>query len=371
VESATGAEAGLWIVNAVTGELLARIEDPTINPGLPFPGYEVGVDLVRWTTPLIAAPLEGDGSAPGILTVYADGVLADSEFTPELLGFQRSVDPIVAPTSPFPSLIVPIGKDDGSDADVVVFNSPPNLSGGYSLELVNEELELSRFEWDVDLGLVDKTEPGELYLCVPEEAPGGVDARLRFEIVAGPVGDSVLAFATDKVTTFPASLYLVDIPSGSIIAEYNDLLGLETGLDLVNGHGPITPGDMPLFMRPTGLDWDVDPTLVWITGSTSVFPDEHARIGPVSPIRLSHPNPFAARERIRYVLPERDNVDLYVLDVTGRVVRHLFSGKQPAGEYEIVWNARNDAGTRVGSGVYFIKIRGSGRMAVSKLILLD
>jgi hypothetical protein len=371
VESATGAEAGLWILDAVTGELLARVEDPTINPGLPFPGYEIGVDLVRWTTPLIAVPLEGAGSAPGLLTVYADGALADSEFTPELLGFQRSVDPIVAPTAPFPSLIVPIGKDDGSDADVIVFNSPPNLSTGYSLELVNEGLELSRFEWDVDLGLVDKTELGELYLCVPEEAPGGGEARLRFELMAGPPGDSVLAFATDKVTTFPASLYLVDIPSGNIIIEHNNLLGLETGLDLVNGHGPITPGDMPFFLQPTGLDWDGDPTLVWITGSTSVFPDEHAGIGPVSPIRLSHPNPFAAQQRIRYLLPERGEVHLYIVDVTGRMVCRLFRGQKEAGEHDVIWNARNDAGVRVASGVYFVKIRGTGRMAVSKLILLD
>ncbi len=367
-----GTEADVWIINLPTGALLARLRDPLVNPGLNIPGYEVGVDLVRWTPPAIVAAVESTGCNPGLLVFRPDGTLADSEFTPSLLGFQKSVDPIVAPVEPSPALIVPIGTDDGSDADVLVFTSPPNFSVGYSLEGVNAGLLLSRFEWDVDLGLLDKTAPGELYLCVPEESPGGSDARLRFEMTAGLPGDRVLAFATDMVpTTMTSSLYLVDLPTGSIILERNDLLGLETGLDLNCGSGPITPGDLPWFLLPTGVDFDRDPTLVWLTGSSGVDPEHPGDVGAVPQIRLTHPNPFPALGQIRYVLPKSDLVDVYVTDISGRIVRHLFRGEQEAGEHSASWNTLSDGGVRVVSGVYFLRVRGREGVAVSKLILVQ
>jgi hypothetical protein len=371
IETDDGTDADLYIVNVENGELLAYAEDPALNPGLTIPGYEIGVDLVRWTTFAFAVPVEyyGTGADPGIVILHPDGVAADSYFGSAFLGYQRSVDPIVAPIEP-PALIVPIGTDNASDADVVVFPNPPTLMGGYSFELVNAPLRMSRFYWDVDLGLVDKTVAGELYLCVPEEEPGGGDARLRFELTAGLPGDRVMAIATAGVGALPATLYLADVPTGAIILELDNLLGLETGLDMVTGNGPVTPGDMPVFHWPTGIDRDGDPTLVWEGGIVGIDPDfpRSAR----NFLDNSYPNPFNPTTTIRYGIAEHSHVSLKIYNVAGQLVRTLVNEIQaPRQEgYTVRWNGLNENGRPVSSGVYFYRLSAGDFMQAKKIVLL-
>lgn len=369
IESDDGTDADLYIVDIETGELLASAE--AVNPGLVIPGYEIGVDLVRWTTFAFAVPVEyyGSGFDPGIVILHPDGVAADSYFGSAFLGYQRSVDPIVAPLDP-PALIVPIGTDDASDANIVVFTAPPFLVAGYSFETVNAPLRMSRFYWDVDLGLIDKTVAGELYLCVPEEEPGGGDARLRFELTAGLPGDRVMAVATAGVGALPATLYIADVPTGAIILELDDLLGLETGLDMVNGNGPVTPGDMPVFHRPTGIDRDGDPTLVWEGGIVGIDPDipSSAR----NFLDNSYPNPFNPTTVIRYGIAERSHVSVKIYNVAGQLVRTLVNEVQaprPEG-YTVRWNGLNDNGRPVSSGVYFYRLSAGDFLQAKKIVLL-
>ncbi|UCF04051.1 MAG: T9SS type A sorting domain-containing protein [bacterium] len=371
IENDDGSDADLYIVDIETGELLAWAEDPGVNPGLTILGYEIGVDLIRWTTFAFAVPLEYDGTGfdPGIVIMHPDGVAADSYFGANFLGYQRSVDPIVAPVEP-PALIVPIGTDNASDADIVVFTAPPTLLVGYSFETVNDPLRMSRFYWDVDLGLIDKTEPGELYLCVPEEEPGGGDARLRFELTAGLPGDRVMAIATAGVGALPATLYLADVPTGSIILELNDLLGLETGLDMVTGNGPVTPGDMPVFWWPTGIDRDPDPTLVWEGGIVGIHEDipKFAR----AYLDNSFPNPFNPVTTIRYGIEKRTRVSLRIYNVAGQLVKTLVDEIQtprPEG-FTVMWNGLNDNGHPVSNGVYFYRLVTGDFAKTKKMVLL-
>jgi hypothetical protein len=370
IENSAGTDADLLILDITNLLLLAHLEDPALNPALTIPGYEVGVDLVRWTTIVSVAAVEAAGSDPGLLAFRPDGSLADAVFDPDLLGFVRSVDPIVAPVTPFPALIVPIGEDDGSDSDVIVFTNPPGLVVGYSLELVNPPLELSRCQWDVDLGLIDKSEPGELYLCVPEEPIGGGPGRLRFELTAGLPGDRVLALATTGVGALPASLYLVDVPTGNIIVERNDLLGLETGLDMANGNGPVTPGDMPDFLLPTGVDRDGDPTIAWRDSPTGVTTDAPKPADNF--LDNSFPNPFNPTTTVRYGIEDRSHVSLGVYSVAGQLVRTLVDDVQsprPEG-FTVEWDGLNNAGRPVASGVYFIRLVAGNFTQTRKAVLL-
>lgn len=258
VENEAGTDANLFFVDTETGDLLGHVEDPAINPGLTVAGYEIGVDLVMWQPELLVASVEGAGALSGIMVLRPDALLVDSILGPNI-GFVPSVDPIVAPLVP-EALIVPVGWNDGSDSDIKVFTAPPMLDEGYSLEISNPGLELGRFERDVDLGLVDKTMLGELYLYVPEERPDGSEGRLRFQVTAGLPGHRVLAIVTEAYRALPASLYLVDIPTAHILVEENDLWGLEPGLDMANGGGPLKPGVIPFFPRFTSVDLDPDPT---------------------------------------------------------------------------------------------------------------
>ena len=78
----------------------------------------------------------------------------------------------------------------------------------------------------------------------------------------------------------------------------------------------------------------------------------------VAEITLSQnrPNPFKPATDIEYGLPEACFVDLAVFDVTGKRVRTLVNGQQPAGHRVVRWNGKNDSGAAVSAGVYFCKL---------------
>jgi hypothetical protein len=61
------------------------------------------------------------------------------------------------------------------------------------------------------------------------------------------------------------------------------------------------------------------------------------------------PNPFNGSVVIRYSVPEMADVEITILDLLGRLVAVLFSGKRDPGEYEIRWTPDSHA-----SGVYLV-----------------
>jgi M6 family metalloprotease-like protein len=82
------------------------------------------------------------------------------------------------------------------------------------------------------------------------------------------------------------------------------------------------------------------------------------------------PNPFNPSTAIRFVLPQRSNINLTVYDVTGRVVRTLAAETLPAGRHERVWDGRDNGGALAGSGVYICRLEAGSRRASVKVLLL-
>jgi flagellar hook assembly protein FlgD len=62
-------------------------------------------------------------------------------------------------------------------------------------------------------------------------------------------------------------------------------------------------------------------------------------------------------------------VSLLVCDVTGRLVRTLFRGPQPAGEHRINWDVRDDEGQELPTEKYFYRAQ-VGDEAVSRGMVL-
>ncbi len=85
-------------------------------------------------------------------------------------------------------------------------------------------------------------------------------------------------------------------------------------------------------------------------------------------IRLSpgEPNPTAAGGIIRLDLPRRQQVEVSVADVTGRMIRRLASGSRDAGTHAIAWDGRDDSGRLTAGGVYFVRARGEDGTAVTR-----
>ncbi len=83
------------------------------------------------------------------------------------------------------------------------------------------------------------------------------------------------------------------------------------------------------------------------------------------------PNPFNPKTSIAYDVPASGcHVAIDILDVSGRVVRHLVDEFQEEGKREIVWDGCDDNGNELSSGVYFYKLVTPELEATRKMLLL-
>ena len=79
----------------------------------------------------------------------------------------------------------------------------------------------------------------------------------------------------------------------------------------------------------------------------------------------NYPNPFNSTTVFKYQLPQSTHVILEIYDVNGNKVKTLLSKVQPAGNFEIRWEA-ND----IASGIYFYRIHAGQNIVTRKLILM-
>jgi hypothetical protein len=82
------------------------------------------------------------------------------------------------------------------------------------------------------------------------------------------------------------------------------------------------------------------------------------------------PNPFNPATKLSFELPQRVAYELTVLDVRGRVVRHIASGVGGPGKVEWRFDGRDDDGRGLASGSYHAVLRSDGRSWSTPLLLL-
>ena len=101
-------------------------------------------------------------------------------------------------------------------------------------------------------------------------------------------------------------------------------------------------------------------------------PDGADEIPAATALKGSYPNPFNPKTTLRFALAADAPVHLGVYDLAGRRVRQLLAGERSlaAGQHEIVWDGRTDAGDRVASGVYFVRMEADAVSQTLKLVLL-
>jgi hypothetical protein len=95
---------------------------------------------------------------------------------------------------------------------------------------------------------------------------------------------------------------------------------------------------------------------------------------PGAPTNLVHlfepiPNPVNTTTRLRFLLARESDVSLEVMEVTGRRVAQLASGRYSAGAHEIFWSPRS-AAHPVPAGMYFVRLRAGNGAQVQRVLLL-
>lgn len=83
------------------------------------------------------------------------------------------------------------------------------------------------------------------------------------------------------------------------------------------------------------------------------------------------PNPFNPQTQVKFALARAGVVRLDVFDLRGARVRTLVDEPMEAGMHEIAWDGRNEAGTRVASGVYVVKLESGTLRQTASLVLLQ
>lgn len=84
---------------------------------------------------------------------------------------------------------------------------------------------------------------------------------------------------------------------------------------------------------------------------------------------VAAPNPFREGCRIALRLAEPREIRMEILDVTGRRVRTLASGRLAAGAHDVTWDARDERGEEALPGIYFLRLSGAGASGCRKLVL--
>jgi len=107
-----------------------------------------------------------------------------------------------------------------------------------------------------------------------------------------------------------------------------------------------------------------------------VFPtgvEEVTKLDVITPKLELYPNPFSKKTDIRYqITGNSQKISLKIFDVAGRLVRQFdqLTNHQSLINH-ITWNAKDNSGRRVPSGIYFVHLESGDYRLVEKMILIE
>jgi immune inhibitor A len=229
--------------------------------------------------------------------------------------------------------------------------------------------------------------PGAEYFLLENRQRTGYDAYLP--------GDGLLVYHVDEavVTDNDNEWYPGHTYAGHYLValeQADNLYQLDKGQNNGDAGDPF-PGSygrtsFGALTTPNSRDYDGDATLVAIdditpAGATmfadltvalaantqdddgSTLPEEYG-------LKQNYPNPFNPHTRIEVELPVSAIVDLAVYNLLGQKVATLLTGTLPAGRQQVQWQAANENGTPLPSGVYLYRLDVNGRSITRKMVLL-
>ena len=140
-----------------------------------------------------------------------------------------------------------------------------------------------------------------------------------------------------------------------------DLGFIGTGeLFVLSADAEVAPNDLAIEVRGTDnsrLEYNLDKV-------SGVNTPKAFNLG------ANFPNPFNPTTKINFALPEAQDVVLAVYSLDGRKVATLLNEARGAGDHEVIWTGRNDAGQLVASGAYFYRIDAGPYSEVRKMTLM-
>ena len=114
---------------------------------------------------------------------------------------------------------------------------------------------------------------------------------------------------------------------------------------------------------------DEDSPVVVETNALSL--DENLTIPTQFALHQNYPNPFNPSTQISFDVPEGSElVRLNIYNILGKKVSTLLNNVMSPGKHKIEWNAKDNEGNPVASGIYFYELSSSSFTARKKMLLI-
>ena len=84
----------------------------------------------------------------------------------------------------------------------------------------------------------------------------------------------------------------------------------------------------------------------------------------------NYPNPFNPETTISYNVAKEGKVLVEIYNIKGQKVKTLFNNISTAGQHSILWKGENDQNQKVGSGIYFLRLKTEKSDLKKKIMLI-
>jgi hypothetical protein len=173
----------------------------------------------------------------------------------------------------------------------------------------------------------------------------------------------------------------------SVSHDVNTLSGIKyrsvlDGVRIDNRRDNATCGDGTLDTNDTDTITDRMSTVgTWLgfagAGVSCNNPYEGLDVGPQNPtfvtaLRAARPNPFTGKGvvNLEFSMELKGQAKLEVFDVNGRLVNTIFDGVAEAGPNVVEWDAKDQGGNSLASGVYFYRLSANGQELAKKQVVV-
>jgi hypothetical protein len=177
-----------------------------------------------------------------------------------------------------------------------------------------------------------------------------------------PTGDDHGSVYFDEITM------TVPITQTGLFVTYGDIAmaAMEDSVNMMSIEWDVWSFDgfegTPSSGGPRMMHLNISEELVGVDGGIAL-PKEFA-------LHNNYPNPFNPVTNITYDIAQNSEVVLEIYNVMGQRVRTLAQGSHEPGRYRVLWNATNDYGQALSSGMYIYRIQAGDFVSVKKLILM-
>jgi hypothetical protein len=183
---------------------------------------------------------------------------------------------------------------------------------------------------------------------------GGIDGYVYDSTSGSPV-DCVKIEILDKLPEFSDTLGCFQYPSGA--GTYSIKASRWDYRDLIIPNVVVVEGENTILNLP-------------LVNSSVTNEDDTQSPEPTDFGLSNYPNPFNPSTTISFIAPKSGDLKLSVFNIRGQKVNMLHKGLISKGHHKILWNGRDEKGSAVSSGIFFVRVEMNGMSQTHKMILI-